>query len=412
MDFNSRHKACSDALVNAAQWLAFTAQMRGDEAFDNPENYPHADFTGAVRTDYDTRSKRWSVNGPIFHTGQTIRSLLVAERRTGDHRYHQSAIAGGEFLIRERISDPAHPQAGLLLSLEQNDDEVNIQVTFESLSGLIDLHDHTGEARYLDVVRENADILLRGAWLPDERLMLDHYSLGRREFFRDPDNNQAGRAMVDDAVLLKLAQRTGDSRYQDRFIDMAGRLLEVESPPNTWLSFPPWKPSVGRVHNRKNWWWGWPLLAAYDATGEERFLQGAIRAADWYRLNQNLDGGLYYTPGPDGRHSSFGLCTSVVACAIIFWSDLWKRTQREEYLDAIGRGVGFLLAAQFRTDVEDDNVRGAFWEAPFKPDGSLNPGWQVRDLGAIFGIRALDAVLDIPELLDIDSTWADTSMKW
>jgi hypothetical protein len=218
--------------------------------------------------------------------------------------------------------------------------------------------------------------------------------------------------MRDAAVLLRLATLTGDQRYREIFLSMADRLLEEEGPAGTWLRFPPWRPEIGRIHNRKNWWWGYPLLAAFDATGDTRYLEGAVRAGAWYLNAQNLDGGLYYTPGPDGRHNSYGLCTSVVACGVLFWADLWRRLGDERYLAGISRGVGYLLAAQFAADVPDANVRGAFFEVPHPPDGSLAPGFQVRDLATIFGIRALDAVLDIAEVLTLDSAWADTSMAW
>ena len=56
---------------------------------------------------------------------------------------------------------------------------------------------------------------------------------------------------------------------------------------------------------------------------------------------------------------------------------------------------------------------GALVERPTKPDGTVSPGYQVRDIATIFGIRALDAVLDIPELLAAEGEeWADTTMKW
>ncbi len=97
---------------------------------------------------------------------------------------------------------------------------------------------------------------------------------------------------------------------------------------------------------------------------------------------------------------------------MIYWGDLWRRLGDDRYLDGIGRAVGFLLAAQFSEDVADLNVRGAFLEAPHPPDGSLAPGFLVRDIATIFTIRALDAVLDIPGLIGTDADWADTSMAW
>lgn len=417
----SRREACESALRRSAVWLVEQAQIpaggRAAAPFDDPLDYPHGDYAGAIRTEYDTKTGRWGVNGPTWHAGQAIRTLLVAERRLGDPRYRAAAIAAGEFMLRERLTAPA-AVAGMLLTYEGDNVHVNVEVGFEGINGWLDLYEATGDARWLDAARAATDALLVG-YLPEEGLARDHYHVARGEFVGDPDNPNPGRAMLDDATLARLAGITGETRYADLFLAMADRLLREEGPTGTWLRFPPWPPELGRVHGRKSWWWGWPLLAAYDLARERgdadagRFLAGATRAAEWYLGGQNLDGGAYYTPDTAGRHNSFGLCTSVAAVSILFWADLWRRDGDARWLPAIRRAVGFLLRAQFADDVDDPHVRGAFFESPNKPDGSLAPGYQVRDIAALFGIRALDAVLDIPELLAAEGEeWADTTMKW
>ena len=102
----------------------------------------------------------------------------------------------------------------------------------------------------------------------------------------------------------------------------------------------------------------------------------------------------------------------MVAVAVLLWTDLLQRTGDDGYLLAIERGVGFLLAAQLDQQAADPDVRGALFESPRPPDGSLAPGYRVRDIAAIFAVRALDAVLDLDELSSGAEAWADTSMAW
>jgi hypothetical protein len=408
-----RADALQRLLISATDWLVDCAQITNEnDHFDNPAGYRHTSFVGSFRTEYDTKSRRWWINGPAFHTGQAIRSLLVAFRRTGRDRYQQAAVLGGEFLLREVIDESHHPQNGLLLSLEQNDDEINVQVTFEALSGLLDLFAVSQDDRFLQAVVRSVDILIRDAYLPEHHLMLDHYSLKRREFFHDPDNTLPGRAMIDDALLLRLSAATGDPQYRQLFLEMARRLVRAEEPIGTWIGLPPWTPDRGRIHNRKNWWWGWPMIAAFNTSGEQSFLDMAIRAGNWWLNGQNLDGGLYYSPDPANRHNSFGVCTSVVAVSVLLWHDLWRQTADSRYLKAIDRAIGFLQAAQFNSDPDDENIRGALFESPKAPDGTTCPGFLIRDLAAIFAIRAADLVMDIDILTASSTDWIDTSMQW
>jgi hypothetical protein len=223
----NRQEACETALRQGAAWLIEQAQIpaggRASAPFDDPLSYPHGNYTGAIRTEYDTKTRRWGVNGPTWHAGQAIIAILVAERRLGEARYRDAALAAGAFVLRERLTAPAEV-AGMLLTYEGDSVHVNVEVGFEGISGLLDLHSATGERRWLDAAQAAADALL-GGYLPEEGLARDHYHVGRGEFVGDPENPNPGRAMLDDATLAKLAVATGDERYADLFLTMADRLL-------------------------------------------------------------------------------------------------------------------------------------------------------------------------------------------
>src|SRR6476620_4525440 len=143
----SRQEACETALRQGAAWLVEQAQIpaggRASAPFDDPLNYPHGDYAGAIRTEYDTKTRRWGVNGPTWHAGQAIIAILVAERRLGAARYRNAALAAGEFVLRERLTAPAEV-AGMLLAYEGDNVHVNVEVGFEGISGLLDLYTATG----------------------------------------------------------------------------------------------------------------------------------------------------------------------------------------------------------------------------------------------------------------------------
>ncbi|CAN5775813.1 hypothetical protein BH23CHL5_BH23CHL5_06360 [soil metagenome] len=401
------------AVVAAANWLSEVAQIGSStQAFENPAAYPHRSFIGGFRTEYDTSTRRWWVNGPVFHAGQAIRALLVAAEVTGEGRFRASAIRAGEFIADECIEDVESPQQGLLMSLEQNEDEINIQVTVEALSGMLDLYEATEDGRYWSLLERNAEILVRDAYLPEHRLMHHHYSLTQQRFIGDVSSGYPGRAMVDDAFFLRMFRVSGNQDYRTVFLEMADRLIEIERPPGTWIDLPPWRAIEGRIHNRKNWWWGYPLLAAYDETGNSRYLECAVRAADWWLEGQTIDGGMYYSPGPDHSHTAYGLCTSVSAVAAMYCLELWNRIGESRFLEAAHRSLGYLLRAQFSEAEPALNVVGALYEAPNQPDGTTCPGFLVRDLPAIFAIRAWAMAMGTPAVLDLDSSSVECGMKW
>ena len=400
---------------DGARWLAEVARVHSnDDTFDDPRSYPvpEGGYLGAVRNEYDTKTRTWFLNGPVWHTGQAIVAVLIAYRRSGEPALLDAAWAMGDYILRNIVTQPGHPNDGLMLSYEGDNVTANNQVTFETLPGLLDLAAVTGDSSYAIGARRAADFVLNGGFLADEGLIVDHYHVGEQRFVRDPDAVLPGRITLDDAALARLSDETGDPRYRDAFLAMAERALRDEDPRGTWIVYPPWHRDTGRLHIRASWWWGYPMLIAYDLTRDDRFWQMALRVGEFYLEQQNLDGGFPYAPLRDGRHGSFALATSGSAVSTIIWCDLYRRTHDGRYLDAIRRSLRFLFAARFSPDAEDEQVRGALWETLNVPDGSTTPGYRVRDIATIFAIRAMDRVLALDELADEELEPLSNAMPW
>jgi hypothetical protein len=153
----------------------------------------------------------------------------------------------------------------------------------------------------------------------------------------------------------------------------------------------------GNIHARQSYWWGLPLFDAYREFGDDAFLQAGIRAAKWYARHQNTDGGMYYYVNRAGRGGSFNLCTSGCAAGIILWLEAMKHGC--DFRNEIELAMKYILRAQFKEEVDDPNARGGFFEKLSEPDGSLAPGFEMRDIAATFSILAMEkslALFDSP----------------
>lgn len=399
-------------MAEGARWLAQVARVKSlDDQFLDPRSYPTADYIGAIRNEYDTKSRTWSVNGPVWHTGQAVRALLIAYRHTRDLSLRDAGTEMGRYIVRNIVVAPGEQNHNLMLAYEGDNFTVNNQTVFETIPGLLDLAQALGDSSYVEHASRAADFAL-GGFLPSEGLITDHYNVNEARFVQDKDNPLPGRPLLDDGALHQLGKETGDDRYTQIFLTMADRALREENPPGSWIIFPPWNQQTGRLHIRTSWWWGYPLLLAYDLSKDLRFWEASVRVGDWYLAQQNHDGGFYYSPLINRKHTSFGLATSGAAVASIIWSDLFTRTGNLKYKDAINRSIRFLLAAQFSDESVDPNTCGALWETIHPPDGTVCPGFLIRDIATIFAIRALDKVLSVENLLEEGEESWDNSMRW
>src|SRR5690606_3133524 len=137
---------------------------------------------------------------------------------------------------------------------------------------------------------------LEHAWVKGEGVVLDLYDPRARQFVEPAYttlSRRGGRPLADDAVWFTCYQLTGDARFREAFYDVLECLLRTEHPPGNWVGYGPCLPATGEIHPRHAYWWGWPMLAAWRDSHEQRFLDAARRSAQWYVDAQRNDGGLF-----------------------------------------------------------------------------------------------------------------------
>ena len=348
---------------------------------------------GAMRGEYDTKNRKWAFYGSFWHTGQAVRTLILAYQATGKQKYLEHAILGGEFLIRYQTMDKNDKKFyGFIHGKDAENASTASQL--EGYMALYDLYKTTQDSKWLQRFHLAVDWVARNVYIKGEGLFYNTYSVTTDTLAPI----EQSRPHSDDAVFGTAYREFKDPLYLQIFREVSDRLLKDEDPPGNWMKYAPCLPNVfegcGRIHPRHAWWWGYPMLTAYDMFGDKKYLDAAVRAAQWYIDNNNLDGGYYYNvTKTGGKHLSFDFCTSAVGCAVIMWTDLYNRTHDKKYLREIETSLGFLLRAQFNRDVEDANIRGASFEAYLPPDGSLCPGFYIRDIATIFSARAMLEIL-------------------
>ena len=354
-------------------------------------------YYGVIKGEYDTKSREWKFYGPFWHTGQAVRLLLKAYEITRDEKYLQHALLGGQYMIHDQTMDKTDDKFyGFIHG--KNARQANTASQLEGFCALYDLYKVTRDNKWKESLHLAIDWVANHLYIKGEGLFYNTYS---------PINDELApieksRPTNDDAMFLFAYQEFKNPLYLEIFREVADRLLKDEDPPGNWIKYRPCNPRSfddrGSIHTRHAWWWGYPMLQAYDVFQDKKYLEAAIRAGDWYIQNSNIDGGYYYHTTPEGHaHLSFDFSTSAVGCAVIMWCDLWKRLGDRKYVKAIERALGFLLRAQFNKAVKDPNVRGAFFEGLLPPDGTLEPGFYLRDITTVFSARAMLTILDVFE---------------
>ncbi|MCC6679912.1 MAG: hypothetical protein IT445_03320 [Phycisphaeraceae bacterium] len=385
-----------DSMTGAADWLANSAQVKSRDLTDaeNRAGHEYKDWRGAFRGECLVAEGIWWFFCPMWHGGQAVKALLKAYAVTPQASWLKAAVLGGDFICRHQIDDEL--DKGLLLAYEDFSDKVTVSAVLESLDGLVELGRHTNNEQYVSAAIKALQWCAAKAWIRGEGLVRDLYDPRTRQFVHHPYPSlpgREGRPLADDAVWLSGAKLCGDSVLRDIFYEILGRLLTDETPTGNWADYCPCHIKEGWIHPRHAYWWGRPFLAAWRDTHEQMWLDAAVRAGEWYRLAQRIDGGLFRNTDLRFNSTSFGQCTSGAACAAIFWIELFCATGDRKWLEPIHRSLQYCMSMQLH-NTTNHSTRGAMIEGANSPDGSDQCPYFIRDLASIFFVQAAATLLN------------------
>ncbi|HEX7010869.1 MAG TPA: hypothetical protein VF184_12875, partial [Phycisphaeraceae bacterium] len=354
-----------------------------------------------IRGEYHAGQKRWWFSCPLWHTGQAVKALLLASQRLQEPRFLEGAQLGARFILNQQVWDPSDPNHGLLLAYEDLDGQVNTSAIMETLDGLMLLADHLASPPMWQRVAAAGQFLLERLYVPEQGVFLDHYCPAQRRAVQTPfatKGGVVGRPLLEDAVLLKLYDHTGQDAFLQAHLKVSERLVADQNPPGNWVDYWPCHAGQGRFHPRQTYWWALPLIETYRRTGQARFLETAIASGRFCRRAMRADGGYIRGTYADFNTDSFGHETSGSACAALLFLRLLEVTGDAQWLEPAQRALRFGMRVQFR-EPQDKNLRGAVLEKVLPPDGTDRSPYYLRDLGTIFFTLAATRYLEVVETL-------------
>jgi hypothetical protein len=370
---------------------------------------------GKGRADYDLATGEWLEYEPHWHTGQQILGLVEAARVLARPKLLESARRAGDWWISTEFKKP-HALAGLVNAY--HGDHVGPLINFTTISdgtpGLFALSRATGDGRYADCATRsgawlyqntrapNADQLFYNMIDPASGRVIDDFSPHHRDVAA-PAVTLVARPNIEGYLFADMARHTGRRVWRDRFLAQAEGALRWQRASGLWMDFEPNDPHTGKVHPRFNIWNAEALLEAYALTRDARFLEAALKTAQFMARVQDRRGAIYYDLRETGTWSEASLTGSAVSFAGILWLRLKAFGAGEAFSDNIARAQAWVLANRFAADHPDPNLRNAFLETRVRTvNGRVRI--LVRDIATAFGLRFLAMLHDMHSGFNVNET--------
>ncbi|MCF6175499.1 MAG: hypothetical protein L3J71_07015 [Victivallaceae bacterium] len=188
-----------ESVARATGWLTEIAQVKDNQPIGrHGEKMPTTFWHGAIQGEYRASTKQWGCLCPIWHTGQTVKALVMAVDALNRPELLKAAEFSAEFIMHNRVMEGS--DQGLILAFEDNPDKVNTSAMLESIDGLFYLSEANGDMSYKDAAISALRWVANNAWQPEDKLFNDIYDPDTKEFLFGIRGSQ-GRPLLDDAVF-------------------------------------------------------------------------------------------------------------------------------------------------------------------------------------------------------------------
>jgi len=276
---------------------------------------------------------------------------------------------------------------------------INFTTLADGTPGLFELSRITQDPKYAEVATRAGNWAIRHLYLPEQGLFYDIIDARTGEIWTRRSPHYPGddlplrltaRPSNEGFLFKDMYRHTGNKNHRDVFMALCNSLIEKQDNlTGLWLDYHPNHRESGKLHPRFNTWYAESLLEGYALTGDDRYLQAALRTARQLLRWQQKNGHIYYTNRLDGSYDPSSVCGSATAFAAIIWLKLIQLGY-SEFVPGVNRAASWIVANQFPENHPDPNLRGAFLETWSKwQDGQLRV--YVRDIATSFSLRFLAA---------------------
>ncbi len=281
---------CLDRALKAADW------------FVNSQITPAKSWSGdqdCFLYYYFMPEKKY-IPGINWSHGRALFTLTEAYKITGDEKYRQSAERGARFIMALQPMDPTRSATfGAIAEQTPACNWAGMLDGAQAASGLLMLHQVTGDREYLRRGRAFCDFLVRN-W--DEKLgfpLQVNFHPEKISYKADPGmiNTMAWAAAI---PLWHLYKITGERRYLPLLVESADRVLATQRPEGCFnYKLEPERAGDPRLNHHQGMGEGDEkfilrnddaivvvVLAAYLASGEKKYLDAMVRYAGWTVENE------------------------------------------------------------------------------------------------------------------------------